>query len=378
MLLEGILKLETRSGIFVGVLSTGATLGEADVLGLLPKRLTTARAAAKCRTFILTEEALECIFAAPAASALKQHRQSLVAARRKQAEAGVPLCSLNFGATADDTSVQAAVMQAERIEIQSGSLLPISMDDPYGPSLSMLVRGRAVVEMGVEKPRAVLQLPVGSMILESLVAEFGARVRILSDSEIYRFRRSDLMAAAHMVSGGAQWFYRFKLVDNEAYSTLRSRLTNIRGLGGLASHPIDADIQGWSRQRQARIKQAAERRRERLETEVHSKLPLLPPEPVQSFDGHRFGTTAYRSWPTGPAAPIGERVVLKMPKSQKFFKDLNRAPSEPLLPSASAAQCSAETKAFARRGCYGSSSLASLPPPRAVQRTGQRAMLIKI
>jgi len=305
VVLEGSVELVSRAGARVGVLKKDSVLGEAELLGLLSARLISARAASACRVLEVTCDALQRGLRRPNAEVMKEGLERLMESRRKQAERGVPLTALNVGAKAEDPSIRTAGLLAERLHFEAGQFWdPIPDSDPCGAHVGILVHGRAVLTIGDDDKEVVVIQP-GSLVLEGQLADFGARVRLLSgDCEVYRLRRMELEAAARLscprgkarsvTQEAADWFYQFRLVEKEVQARLRERLGNARGLAAIKErHPCDNCIQDWSQRRQRSLRRAERMRQERADVIGSGKPPLLQ---LPLLPNPSMGSTEYRSW----------------------------------------------------------------------------------
>lgn len=290
VVLEGSVDLLSKHGAKIGALRKDGIYGEAELLGLASVRLVTIRAASPCRVLWVTSEALQAALAGPEAGPMGAALEALVKVRREQAERALPLSGLELGCKPEDLGMQTAGLLAERLNFQPGQFWePVPDLDPCGPHVSVFLRGRAVVTMAPDD-KEVLPLTPGSLVPEGALAEFDARVRVLSgDCEVYRFRRSELEAAARVANPrkparsaaqeAADWFYRYRLTEKEARSRLQEKLSSAKGLMATKeAHPCDSGIKDWSKRRQKSVKRAEQMRQERAETigEGRLQLPLLP------------------------------------------------------------------------------------------------------
>mmetsp|Transcript_40968 Transcript_40968/g.118375 ORF Transcript_40968/g.118375 Transcript_40968/m.118375 type:complete len:721 (-) Transcript_40968:124-2286(-) len=305
VVLEGAVDLLSRAGAHVGGLGCDGVLGEAELLGLVGTRMISAKAASACRVLEVTSDALQRALEGPHGAAMKQGLEGLVQSRREQAERAVPLAALSIGAK-EDPSVRTACLLAERLHFEAGQFWePIPDSDPCGPHVGILAQGKAVLTIAPDD-QEVMPVQPGSLVIEGQLADFGARVRVLSgDCEIYRLRRIELEAAARLgclrgkarsvTQEVADWFYQFRLVEKEVRARFHERLNSAKGLLAIREpHPCDSCIQDWSRRRQKSLRRAEQMRMERAETVVGAgkppllQLPLLPKANMNS--------TEYRSW----------------------------------------------------------------------------------
>jgi len=349
VVLEGAVELESQAGAKLQRLTKDGVLGEAELLGLFDMRLYTARATATCRMLVVTAEALQRALCIPGADTMKEGLKRLVESRRKQMEKGMPLCQLPIGANAEDATVRAAAIHAERLYFDPEQPWePLPDTDALGPHLGVLARGRARVVLAAND-KEVMTLPPGSLLIEGLLAEFGAQVRLLSpDCLVYRFRRFELEAAARlpvkqepgkvrsMAQEAADWFYQLRLQERDLRQKLQERLNSAKGLIAIRQHhPCDPCIHDWSTRRQNSMKRAQQLRRRKAE-DVGGKAPLLQ---LPLLPSPSMGTTLHRSWTVGsprqtPKLKTEQRKPLPtLPRSLAAYPvmRLPRVQSEPLL-----------------------------------------------
>jgi len=302
VVLEGSVDLETRTGAPVGRLGVGGALGDTEALGLFNTCVVTARAAAHCRLLRVTREAVQQALLGPHGKDMRAGFKRLVESRREQVHSGRPLCGLKIGASPDDVTVKTVALQAERVPLESGELWePVPDDDPCGPRVGVFLAGRAVVEL--KSGREVMPITAGCILLEGVLSEFGARVRaVSSDCEAYRVRLFDLLAASKYGDKVPDWFYQFRLLENDTTKHLRSKLVNTRGLvNNKSTHLCDPCIRDWAARRKESVRRAEMMRAEKASVLSTGKgsvpqLPLLPPD--------KFGTTGFRSWDKVPLPPL--------------------------------------------------------------------------
>jgi len=304
IILEGMLALESKSGVKIGCLGPGGIVGEPEVLGLIEHRTVTAAAMSPGRLIRVSAEDLGRALAEPSAEPLQEGFKQLVAGRRKQVTANQPLSSLltlRPNALVEDVAAHLLALRAERLPLEPGVRWQPSSDaDPCGPRISIVVRGR--VSMEVSDDRAE-DLPVkpGSVIPEGLPASYGACFRaVSSDCEVYRIRSFDLLAAAHTPAQAPDWFYQLKILMSEARNWLISRLQNAKNLAmSRVPHPTDERIRAYAEKKKKSMKQAENMKQQLADNYVGSKLPLLPPK--------QLGVTAFNRGSWGDAHPLAKQ-----------------------------------------------------------------------
>lgn len=299
LVLEGEVALESKSGESVGSLRKRGAVGEPEALGLFGKRTVTVKAATPCRILPVTRTAIEAALASEHGDMVRDGFQALVDCRRSQVDSGRPLCSLCTTAKVTDPSVRMVALHAERMPLDPDEVWePLSAGDPCGPRLGIFLGGRAAIVAA--NGSEVMTLSQGTVVCESILAEFGARIRaVSSDIEAYRVKVVDLIAASKLLEKAPDWFYQLRTLEKDTARLLRSRLVNARGLTEVQKeHPCDSCIRDYTERRKESIQRAKDMRREKSDTALgYSKgsvpqLPLLPPD--------QFGTTAFRSWEKVP------------------------------------------------------------------------------
>merc|ERR1719343_514344 len=110
-----------------------------------------------------------------------------------------------------------------------------------------------------------MSLSPGTVVCESILAEFGARIRaVSSDIEAYRVKVVDLIAASKLLDKAPDWFYQLRNLEKETARLLRSRLVNARGLSEMQKeHPCDSCIRDYAERRKESIQRAKDMRREK-------------------------------------------------------------------------------------------------------------------
>jgi len=274
IILEGNAELQAK-GDRVGVVSTGAMVGEVAMFGLLPARTITVKALTKCRVLEVTSQALRHALTGSYGGVIAERLRRIVKERQAQVANGVPMVNLDIGVRADDLSVRAIALHAKRSYHEQGhTWWPTADSDPCGSHLSIVVHGRVILEMA-EKGRTVMAFNPGSMIIEGLAAEYGANLRAASNCEVYQILLADFRTAISSVPSAQHWLYRFKLLDKEVENRMRTRLAAVRGLTeGLAPHPNSEEIHAWKACRDRNIRRAKQMRS--ADSEQVENLPRLP------------------------------------------------------------------------------------------------------
>merc|ERR1719424_1857854 len=103
-------------------------------------------------------------------------------------------------------------------------LEPVGVASPCGAHYGVVASGRAQLEMS---ERFVTKLAPGALLLDGLLAEFGAKLRATTRCEVYRFSEIDFRAA--VVVPAANWFYRFRLLEVDTRKKMTGRLSSVRG-----------------------------------------------------------------------------------------------------------------------------------------------------
>jgi len=228
-LVQGTCEMVKNDGACVGRFTDGASFGEIAILGIFATRPSTVRALTKCRVLKLSRAILMRVLGNSAMERQRKRFESITAARREQTVAGMPICALPMAVEDDDVCARAVALQAEQIDLEPGETLDMLSDrSPCGPHFSVLVRGRVTVEMKITSD-PVMTLMQGSLLLEGMLADFGARIRAKIPCEIYRVRNSDFMIAVSSVPMASDWFYRFRLLEKETRERFLLRLKSARG-----------------------------------------------------------------------------------------------------------------------------------------------------
>lgn len=272
VILDGEADVESKSGAKIGRVSKGATFGEVSTLGLFSCRTATLKAVGKCRVLHVTEKAMSRaleVFDEPLVTAAFK---SLAESRNEQVRKGLPLTALPIHAHADNVCVRAVSLQAERIDLEPGEIwVPLPDDDPCGPHLGILVTGRVLLETTKDK-RSVTALTPGSLIPEGLCAEYRTHARAVTQCEAYRIRRHDFMVAVRSMASSQDWFYRYRLLEDQTLMHLRFRLGQVKGVSDVVMpHAYDSDIHRWKNRRERAIE-----RSHHIKVEKGNNLAKLP------------------------------------------------------------------------------------------------------
>lgn len=290
ILLTGAADVVARNGEHICRLAEGSSFGEVAALGLFPTRMATIRAVTSCRVLEVTEDALRTALRGPKGRGLVDAFEALVQSRRQQVATGMPLTSLNVGATTDNVAVRAIALTSERILLEAGEVLaPCANAHLGGPTMGVLAKGHGIIEMngGLQK---VTDLFAGSLILEGIISDYGAQVRAQAFCEGYRIRENEMQIAVSIQNSGQKekkkaadlWIFKFKLLVREVQAQLIRQLTACRGLvEGLAPKGKDRDIKGWSDSRQQAMERAERIRVQRKEV----PMGKLPPMMKNAIDG---------------------------------------------------------------------------------------------
>jgi CRP-like cAMP-binding protein len=300
VILEGTAEMLSKAGVRMGCLSAGSAFGEVAALGLFSSCMAVLRALTPCKVLLVTEEALRGALARCAEGGEMTERfRSLVVSRHEQVARGVPMSALSIAASPDDVSVRAISLLSELICLEPGDVWePVPDFDPCGPCFGVLVQGRATVEMSNDHHQ-VITLYQGSLFLEGLAAEFGARVRADTRCEAYRVRRSDFMMCVTSNPAAQDWVWRFKLEERNVRSALRLRLENAKGLleGGVP-HLKDREIQAWNLKKRQNTSKAKWIQKERSEP-ILPMLAKTQPASFRTAGGPRLQATAAAKPPQG-------------------------------------------------------------------------------
>lgn len=335
VVLEGTIELEAIDKTKVGTMTKGGFFGEAELCGLLDRRVFTARALADCRVLVVEADAMRQAMQSSQASAngIEESFDALIALRREQVEKGIPFKSLDIGADAESIGVHVAALHAERLPLGKDELLePLPDSSSDGGHILIFCRGKFDVELAATGK--VMSLVPGAVVDEGSLAQRGASIRPLTkECEVYRLREFELIAASRCAGAHAEnWFYRLQLLGQESGRKLHTKLTSAKGIEKLRrGHRSDANIRDMAARRQRSLIRAEELREQHAQTFDRAgggkeagggaccKLPLLP--------GKNMGTTQDRFWQAGPmrvppeleGQGIGSAVNIRMgvPRTSK-------------------------------------------------------------
>lgn len=199
---------------------------------------------------------------------------ALVESIEEQVSRGLPLSALPLGVGRGSVSARALALRAERADLRAGERLdPASDGDSHGPRLSVLVRGRVAVEM--PDGRQVMTLHAGKLVAEGLVAKFSAVLRAQVDCELYRVYMHDVLTVVACVPGSkGEWYYRFKMQQEETTASLHGKLNSAQGIVSMG-HPNDrtAKIAAWRGRQLEAARHAEKLRLARSDSEPALALP---------------------------------------------------------------------------------------------------------
>lgn len=315
VLLEGQADLETQCGLTIGHLSDGATFGEVSALGLFSTRTATVRAASQCRVLQVEATTLAQVLERRDMTYVRQRVATVVAQRREQVLNGLPMSSLGLDITSDDVCAKAIALQAERLIIAAGATLePLPDSSPCGPHFCILMKGRADVEPRefLTGTRPVMAYGPGSIILDGLLSDYGARLRARTACELCRIRQSDFMIAVTTVPSEHEWFYRYRLMDREMRDRLTKRLQCAKGAheasksrpgtGDTGNNAADWQIAWGAPLSQAELALTSPPEDDATE-KLHSKQP-----PASTADGgEERAWSRGSSWSKHPSGGLGSR-----------------------------------------------------------------------
>lgn len=244
----------------------------------------------------------------------------LIDSRQKQVEKGLPLSVLELPICADDTSVRAIALQAERVELDRGELWELFPDcDPSGPHLGILTKGHARLE-AVQDGRYITSIAGRALILEGLATKYKAQLRAETKCVGYRMRRIDLNLAASNVDKVPKWMSRFSLLERDVYSHLQMKLVATKGaIEGCAPHPCDSHISQWKKRKEKAVSRSKEMQEERrMVPPSASQMLTLPPVPYDYRSAIALAKTKSLKLQRGQSAPeLRKQLVGKTNRSSK-------------------------------------------------------------
>lgn len=284
IVLEGGAELLAKSGTFCGKITAGAAVGEVALLGLLATRTATLRALGDdCRVMEVTSDALKKALSGQCAGHTADRLRRIIKVRQEQVEHGHPIIAMGIGSV-DDVAIRAIALHAKRRCFKRGAVWePLPDTHHSGPYISVLLHGKAQVEIAQAVTHEIVQLKPGGLFLEGLAAGFGASVRALTDCELYQVSQNDINIAVSATKSAQDWFYLYRLMVKDTTDHLNSRLVVVRRMAeSLAPHACDEQINSWKARRQKSIKRAKQLAQARLDTAL--RLPYIHPPPVDKED----------------------------------------------------------------------------------------------
>merc|ERR1712232_1223911 len=134
--------------------------------------------------------------------------------------------------------------------------------------------GCAVLEVA---GREVITLPPGSLIPEGAAAG-KARLRVVGDCELYRFRRYDLeLAVAAAGEDVPLWYNQYKFAEKLAKTQIFPQVRSAFGVwAATRPHPTDELITSWNKHRREEIAKGRSR-----STSQSGRGGMRPPEAKQ-------------------------------------------------------------------------------------------------
>jgi len=278
VVLHGVAEVQSRTGERICYLKEGATFGEIAALGLFSGRMASIKALSPCRIMFVTNQALSRALGTPAGKDMALGFEQLVQSRREQVLCGLPLSCLPVSIPVNNPSVRTIALVSERIILNPGEAwTPLSDHCPAGPHIGILAAGRAVLELSKDGQKELMQFTPGSILLEGMLAEFGACVRAQTYCECYRIRESEFLMAIpssskDLAQPAQDWFWRFKLYMKEESAKIHRRLEGGAGMVDcITPSPKDTEIMMWTRARRERLVQAKSLNKERRERSVPVK-----------------------------------------------------------------------------------------------------------
>eukprot|EP00933_Yihiella_yeosuensis_P014412 TRINITY_DN12948_c0_g2_i1.p1 TRINITY_DN12948_c0_g2~~TRINITY_DN12948_c0_g2_i1.p1 ORF type:complete len:863 (+),score=125.53 TRINITY_DN12948_c0_g2_i1:360-2591(+) len=318
VMLQGHACIESRTGDRIARLVEGSVFGEVNALGLFPSCMATLRATSDCRLLSLPDTSIKEVLNSSNAKneGIAEAFQCLCDSRHAQVQQGVPIVSMNIGASVDDVRVRAIALLAERIELQPGDLwTPVADNDPCGPFFGVLLQGRATVEVGLER-HIVTQLTSGSLFMEGLAAHYGAVARAETFCEAFRVRQSDFLMAVGCSDPlpTSDWIWRFKLQEKKSFERLHKRLQSVQGLLNLSAPNVkDREIEAWKNRRKDGLKRARSIKhpQEEVSELPVQQLPPLPNKPKQDVSDKPITRSVSQSRMQSWEAQVSKKPGLK-------------------------------------------------------------------
>lgn len=204
----------------------------------------------------------------------------MVSSRQQQVEKALPLSALDLPTAADDTSIGAIALQAERVELDRGELWEMMPDScPSGPHISILTKGNARLE-SEQDGRYITSLSGRALVLEGLASKYKAQLRAETKCVGYRMRKVDMMLAAANADKVPQWMNRFNLMEKDEFRRLQMKLVATKGaIDGCGPHPSDGAISEWKKRKEKAVTRSERLREERctVPPSAAAKILMLPP-----------------------------------------------------------------------------------------------------
>mmetsp|Transcript_63035 Transcript_63035/g.204407 ORF Transcript_63035/g.204407 Transcript_63035/m.204407 type:complete len:805 (+) Transcript_63035:2698-5112(+) len=312
VLVGTVMAISKKDNGCLGQLNAGAVIGEATGLGISDWSFATVRAATDVRILAIPQEALAKASDMDSKGNTGKVLQRIMGSRKEQVELGLPMSALPIYADKNDAGVQAIALQADRCQLKKEAHFnPWPEDHPAGPHFWCLVKGRAVLEIDVGGGRSPVQvMPIfpGYMLIETLAADYGIRVRALSNVEGYRVRLFDFRAVTETVRSAQAWLRRFEMFEGDTRTQLIYRAEAAMGVASsLEVHRNDEDIRRYRQRRNAAVDRAHQKAAVRFSVPEHlqdhlfkSGLNAAAHEPEVTLAAAKPSTPPGRCFPSSP------------------------------------------------------------------------------
>eukprot|EP00929_Paragymnodinium_shiwhaense_P075939 TRINITY_DN38914_c0_g1_i1.p1 TRINITY_DN38914_c0_g1~~TRINITY_DN38914_c0_g1_i1.p1 ORF type:complete len:1466 (-),score=306.30 TRINITY_DN38914_c0_g1_i1:60-4457(-) len=230
VLAEGEAEVHARTGL-VGVLTDGAVIGEAAVLGLFSQRTATVRASDRCKVCMVPAALIHAVLAKPYAAPARLAFQRVILERHQQVACGVPIKPLlQSSVTVDVISARIIALNAARTDLKRGERWrPFSESSSCGPHFSVLLRGRMDLVVG-QSDCFALTLRSSCLIPDGVVASYKGSAIASTACEIYRVRMCDFLLAMQSAPSAASWSGSFHTRYSQAKELIEVKLRNARGV----------------------------------------------------------------------------------------------------------------------------------------------------
>jgi len=158
---------------------------------------------------------------------------------------------LHAEVSAADLCVRLLAAHTEGMKLPAGQVLKLLPgDNPSGAIVCVIAHGRVMIEVAGQD---VLALHAGSFFPESAARGVG-KLRVISECELYRFRRYDLelafSAACESGSDPPSWYDQYKLEEKRIKTQLERQVRSTLGVwAAKQEHPIGNLITSWSSHR---------------------------------------------------------------------------------------------------------------------------------